>query len=424
VSLVQQDSLPRGFQGYTSLNAALVDARGGLPDPERLGPLLTWVRLGGTAVVVGPDALEQLGRMGSLEGAFEERFRRVELPAGGLFSLGLGRLYVVGGPEALDLVGSEGQQVRRVVRDALLESSDNGGSAGGWVPTSGLWRLSKTSLSIPGLETLPLRAFMVLLVAFAVLIGPVNLVFLKRIRRPALLLVTIPLLSAAASVGLLLYGIFYQGLDTKAARQSLTVLDQRSQHADTIERRKLFVGLSPGRGLRPGAATAVVPENVEGEDQRFAVDFDGGALLRGDFLPVRSETSQMVLTESKRRVHLSAQRDGSRIRVTNNLDQRVRELVLRDPDGGWHSLPTAMGSGGSAELEPMEVLDGDGPDLWARPITGGENMYRGLELPPGCYLALLEDTAFSDECKLDLTVRLATHVVLGILPLDEDEWKR
>ena len=123
-----------------------------------------------------------------------------------------------------------------------------------------------------------------LLVAFAVLIGPVNLVFLKRIRRPALLLVTIPLLSAAASVGLLLYGIFYQGLDTKAARQSLTVLDQRSHHADTIERRKLFVGLSPGRGLRPGAATAVVPENVKGEDQRFAVDFDGaGSMTRRRF---------------------------------------------------------------------------------------------------------------------------------------------
>jgi hypothetical protein len=125
-------------------------------------------------------------------------------------------------------------------------------------------------------------------------------------------------------------------------------------------------------------------------------------------------------------VHLVAQRDGSRIRVTNNLVQHVEALVLRDPDGGWYSLSGTLGlkSGDSAQLEPLETLDGEEPERWAMPITDGESMYRGLELPPGCYLARIEKTAFSDECKLELTVKLATHVVLGILPLDESEWKQ
>ncbi len=425
VSVVRGDSLPRGFQGYTSLNVVLVDTRQGLPELEALAPLLTWVRLGGSAVVVGPDALEELGRISALEGAFEERFRRIELPGGGLYQLALGRLYVLGGSGSEALVGSGREMTQAAVRDALLESSAKRGSAASWVPSKyGRWRLEHTPQpSIPGLDNLPLRAFMVLLVLFAVLIGPVNLVFLKRIGRPVLLLVTIPLLSAAASVGLLLYGIFYQGLDTKAARRTLTVLDQRIARSDTVERRKLFVGLSPGRGLRPRAATAVIPENVDGDDWRFIVDFEGGALLRGDFLPVRSETTQIVLSESACRVHLVAHRDGTGVQVINNLDQRVKALVLRDPQGGWYLLSGVLDVGERARLEPFDPLQSEEEQGPVRMVTGGAPMYQGLELAPGCYLASLADSAFSDDCGLDLTVQAATHVVLGILPLDERSWK-
>lgn len=406
------DRLPREWAAYSSLQVVALDLTRGVPEARTVEPLLQWVRLGGILVLVGdPRAL--LERVTSLEGTFEERFRLGEWGGVTAHAHGLGRVYRVDGVGATD-----DPEAVRALEDAVLSSNDADERASrGYVPSPGPWRLGGSRLLIPGLGELPLRAFMVLLFLFAVVIGPVNLLVLKRLGRPALLLVTIPVLSAGASVGLLLYGVLHQGIDTKAARRSLTWLDQRQARAAVVERRRVFVGMSRGGGLVPGAGTAVFPEHAAPDD-RFLVREDGGRRLAGSFLPVRDAVDHVVLTETSARAHLEVRRVADGLEVVNAFDTTVRSALLRDPEGEWYRLEGGLEPGETGLARPSEDEGRAFLEGWTRsPLTSG------LELRPACYAARLTDGPFTDDCGLDLNVRDERHLLLGVLDAEGEAWR-
>jgi hypothetical protein len=408
------ESLPREWAAYSSLSLVGLDLTREMPIAARVEPLLRWVRLGGSLVLVG-DAEALTRQLDSLEGAFEPRFLLGSEEGVRLYRHGLGRIYRT---DAAD--GTDHRDARLALQDALAASSSADRPAHPTLPSTAGWRLSGTRLEIPGVGQLPLQTFMVLLLLFAIVIGPVNMMVLKRLKRPALLLVTIPSISAAASLGLLLYGVFYQGIDTKAARQSLTFLDQRTSRAAVVERRRLFVGLSQSGGLVPGAGTAVFPEDVGGEG-RFIVQEEDGRSLRGSYLPVRDQVNQMVLTESAGRTHLDVRREGTGLRVTNAFDGKLEGVLVRDPAGAWFWSGEPLEAGQSARLEPY-TPEPDGNPIERR-LGGRKPMYRFLELVPGSYMAGLDEGPFTDDCGLELSVRSDEHRVLGILSMDEEDWR-
>ncbi|MCP3914553.1 MAG: hypothetical protein GY711_03230 [bacterium] len=408
-TVVDFEHLPTRYHGYTSLDLVVLDARRGLPPHERLEPLLAWTRLGGKLVVLAEDIDSMREELGGEDGWLEPRFRTV---AGddAQYTVGFGRL-LLSQLGAQDPILNEASDIEAAAVQLVR------GARNGWIPDAAGWRFGGGQLLIPGLAKLPMRTFLILLLLFAVVIGPLNMMMVKRLARPALLLVTIPAISLVSSVGILAYGILYQGIDIKSVSHSLTILDQRTHRAATIERRTMFVGLSPGAGLRPAAGTAVFPNKVTEDTEVYEIDFEKGALLRGTYMAVRDPVQQTLLNEGSARARVELALDGEKLEVQNTFETSIEWLAVRAPDGRLFHTSDAIGAGESATLcpAPDEASLGTVQNLI-------NDMHSDLRLAPATYVARLGDDLFTDSCGLELNPQSDNHVVQGILPADAKEW--
>lgn len=416
LGVAEFDAMPLGSTGYSSLDAVVLDARADLPPSASLEHLAAWVRTGGTLVVFGDaNVREALAATPWFEGAFEERFEVA--PNAGVWRFGFGRLAVRAGgslEETADLA---------FLKDALLETQEPNGAGAPWMPTSsGAWRASMEAIEAPDFGHLPVRAFLLLLLGFAIVIGPVNLFAIRRLARPGLLLITIPALSLLASVGVLAYGVLYQGIGTKAVATTVSLLDQRIARVATIEQRHLFVGMSPGRGLLPAAGTTVFPRGLSGEELTFVIAQGDGIELGRDFLPVRTPVEQVLTSERAARLDLAFEKGAEGAwTVTNRLEVDVAELLLRDLSGGLHrGGPVAPGR--SLALEPLSAASVANMEEVRARVTMGRTLQRDVDPEPGTYVARIEENPFRDACNLDIEDQGSIHLLRGILSLDEEEW--
>lgn len=424
------DALPTSNVPYTSLDAVLLDTRDALPDEAHLAPMLAWVRNGGTLLLAGDDPLGVARSRPSLAAWLEERFERAQsnsrFAPGELkhYVCGMGRLIVVPSPTFL-----EDASLREVLHEA---AHANDGAA----PREGMESRSYgTTPSLQGVGEVPYRVFALLLIVFAILIGPVNFIWVRRTRRPVLLLVTIPVISGVSSVILLTYGILFQGLDVKVASHSIAMLDQREHRSSSIEKRVLYAGSAPSDGLRPEFGTSVHPvfQAAQGGRDRLRLQIDrtDGTRLRADYLPTRSAIVQVLCTERAERARLDVAVKGEELSVTNNLGTALERLVVRDRDGHYHELEARLSAGASATLQPLrddrlkEVVEILRSPMLASPELDTTQLERGVEhaLPPACYAAVLETSPFRDACGITPNETEGAHHLFGVLPFDEESWR-
>ena len=164
----------------------------------------------------------------------------------------------------------------------------------------------------PGIRGVPVYGFMVLITAFAVLIGPVNYFYLSSKRLLWLLLVTVPATALVTSVLLVGYSVAAHGFSVRSRIRSLTVLDQKSQQAVTVARLALFAGVAPLRGMQFSPETAVYPVfPPTAEPGAFTVDWTETQALTSGWLLSRTRTQFLTIRHAER---AQARRDQARTR--------------------------------------------------------------------------------------------------------------
>ena len=188
---------------------------------------------------------------------------------------------------------------------------------------------------IPGIEGVPVLAFLVLITAFTAVIGPLNYLVLWKRKQLYLLVVSIPVIAFVTSLSLFGYSAVAHGFGTKSRARSLTVLDQKSKTAVTISRIALYAGLAPSRGLRFSRDTAVYtiwPQSQEFESG--SADWTETQALESGWL--RSRTRTQFLTVSHRaergRLEVGAP-DGETVGLSNGLEWDIETLLVADGDG-------------------------------------------------------------------------------------------
>ncbi len=423
IALARRDEIARQAAAYSSLDLVVLDAQAPWPSESDAAGLTTWLRSGGEVAVIGVDAERAARALPAFDEWMQPRFEFTESADGGVaYRCGLGRLWIESAGSSDE--GRDGDSASPEERRFAWLGSILAGRKS-TAPSAVGWRGDKVPAGLD-LETLPHRTFAALLIAFALLIGPLNFWFVGRRKRPVLLLVTIPVISVAVTLLLLVYGVLFQGLDVKTASWSTTVLDQRTHRSSTLELRHLFAGLAPASGLRPGAGTIVCDAGVvtglsNDRGLAFNARFDGSLLLSGDYLPTRRRVVQAISADRAERARLDVEFSGGRAQVQNNLGADVLALIVRDESGAAFASEARLAVGERATLERVSdeaALEHQTKYLTnAMPPTAIQGDHR---LPAACYLAQLDRGAFLDDCGVECHELDGYHIVLGVLDAEAE----
>lgn len=404
-------ALPSSSHACTSLDAIVID--GGPIDPSRLEDLARWVRLGGLVVVARAGSFSAFG---DLDDARRPHALLATFGDAEVRRLGLGTVVF----SSSDPLASDGQlqALWWVLERApswqvpLLESSDLGEAS--------RWHLS--SLELAGVGELSHHTLLAFLIVLALVMAPLNVWVVRRSKRPATLLVTVPLVSLIGSLGVVGYGIVRDGLGVIEATRSWAVLDQETQTASSATARMLFMGSSGGRRLAPGAGTIVLPFTDDLEYGRslprhvLAREVESGDLrFEGGWLPVRRTFSHFVLGDRSSRKHLVARREGETLVVENALGANVRELWLRDRAGDLWRTPadSIIAPGASATLE--RTSDEVALEKFLAALAPGPYMTAFERLAPGCYATELDELVAPDDCGVSGDIQTQHQSLIGVL---------
>jgi hypothetical protein len=279
----------------------------------------------------------------------------------------------------------------------------------------------------------PVRGLFVLMIAFSLAIGPVNLMLLKRRKKRIWMLWTVPAISLVTCVLVFGYMIVAEGWQGRARVQAFTILDENERRATTLGRMALYTPLTPGDGLhfKPDTEVTTLSAPAQtGSGSSCTVDWTNDQHLARGWVTARIP-AQYALRKSevaRQRMTISRSADGNLIAV-NGLGTDVASLVYADEKGQvYQAGPIAAGQQGTLtptdKRLPAERTTPRSKMYAQNNWTGSMDMAtrnpEGL-LSPRTYLAQIDSVPFLEgEGLRGARLRAASSLVLGILREPDD----
>ncbi len=225
----------------------------------------------------------------------------------------------------------------------------------------GSWPLQKAF----GEKSFNYILFVLILLAFGILVGPVNLFVFAKSGRRHRLFITTPLISIGTSLILIALIVFEDGFGGEGTR--LTLMEVRpdgNQNAAFIQQEQFSrsgVMTSPSFTVKTPALVAQTPlaksrwaRFTSGYGASGSYDLQptpGGLFANGDWFQSRSEQGQLVTAVLPTRGRIEATNDPATI--VSTFDFPIETLLYRDPDGQWHRGEN-IGKGKPAKLTPVD----------------------------------------------------------------------
>jgi hypothetical protein len=398
--MLDPQRLPTNWLGYTSLRAVVIGPAEWeqLTDAQK-DALLTWTACGGDLMFVDGDPSAILpGAQTPLAGGAEGPAVRAYF---------LGRIHRPTSASITTAGFASILSAAEKVQDANWALPVNRARDWGSIAARGF------RLPIPGVEGVPARAYLSILIAFGILIGPVNYWFLWRRQQQVLLVLTAPLISVIFIVLLAGYVLAGEGLGVRGRAMTFTMLDQVRKQAATRGSMSLYAaGMTPSGGLRFPRDVAVFPLGPDGTGsrERQSLDLTDAQRFSAGAIQARSPTNLEEIGFRPARERLSFAREAGGMTVVNGLGVTVSALRYRDgdtvytlagplPAGGKETLKTAAGAAGNMVLSDLP--------LSSRFVHLVENQ------PAGSYLAVLERSPFWEPGLSGIVERSSFHLVIG-----------
>jgi len=311
--------------------------------------------------------------------------------------------------------------VNRQLNQYLTESLSQ------WQRTSGT---SPYQAGFPVVDNLsvPIRGLFVLMILFAIVIGPINFILLARWNKRIWLLWTVPAISFVFCLAILAYNSFSEGFFSQVRYAGITFLDQGSQRSSSLGLTGYYCPLNPGR-LSYSTTTELM---IQQEDHpvwtsNAILDWTNGQSLARGWVMARTPTYFTMRKCEDRRERVNIRSEGSGVQATNALGADIRKLIYMDARGNvLESGP--IPAGGSAPLKPKTAEFAKDPGkLRAYFLSGGwsqggtvyeDNRFNSTwdaALRPGTYMAQLESNPFLENGLSGSYVRKTPSAVFGIL---------
>ena len=335
-----------GFSCYDGIVVTGDDSRTMPPDVQ--SAIWRYVECGGALLVLGGSELPQNWKL--------EESLKSELSTGSAeitaYDVGFGQCIV---SAEMDMKGFSQDQWRLIV--------------GSWMQTVLPWRWEdeikegNTLFSVVSSLGVPVRGLFFLMVLFAVVIGPVNLIVLARKKRRIWMLWTTPVISAITCLAVFTYATFAEGWDRRARTEGLTILDERVHRATTIGWTAFYSALTPSEGLHFGYETEVTPlVHSMTTNVGRTVNWTHDQHLASGWLTARVPAHFMVRKSETRRERVTVRRRAdTHLSIVNGLGTDISQLWLANKDGTIYSA-TNIPAGTEAALTPFEKTGIDGSD--------------------------------------------------------------
>ena len=231
-----------------------------------------------------------------------------------------------------------------------------------WVKTATPWQaqlsVAEANSRFPVVDDfgVPVRGLFLLMLVFAIVIGPVNLIVLSRKRRRIWMLWTVPVISLTTCFAVFLYATFAEGWNRYIRTEGLTILDQRVNRATSIGVTAFYSALTPGDGLHFGYETELTSQTFAATPIPRTVDWTHDQHLGRGWIAARVPAHFKVRKTEVRRERITVRRvEGARLNIVNGLGTDIDQFWLADTDGTIY-FGGSISAGSEVELEPRQEM--------------------------------------------------------------------
>jgi hypothetical protein len=393
-----------GFDGVVITAEELREA----PDGVR-SALLRYVECGGSLLTLGAWEIPQQwqARRGVISGSSDVS----------LYFVGFGQVVVI-----------DAARMRQVLpahwRDIKL------GWKGSRPAEKTYYDVAEINRDFPVVERIgiPVRGLFVLMLAFVVVIGPVNLIWLARRRKKIWMLWTVPAIALVTCLAVAGFALFGEGVSATSRVEAFTILDGSSHRATTIGWTAFYAPITPSEGLHFGHDTELIPAIPESWKYRGGgygdrrIDFSNDQHLDSGWITARVPAYFRFRKSETRRERLTVRQAGKdSISVVNGLGADIQKLWVADRSGKIYAAADIKA--GAQATFGFFNLQAIGGAVGLRAIFGDNDWPGKMKLVeqnvasylmPGCYLAVLEASPFVEEGLKDVKTRKARMLVYGV----------
>jgi hypothetical protein len=321
---------------------------------------------------------------------------RKKSPSGGVeYEVGFGRCFAFSSENLSALDPNSIQTLRDAVREAAHYWQALPADAGS----------ANAVLRVVEDLKIPTRGIVIIMLAFVVVIGPVNIIYLNRRQRRTWLLWTIPVISLVTTLLVFVYSLLREGVTPDTRIAGLTLIDQAGHHATTIGGTAFYCPLTPSGGLQFNFETEATPLVQIGYDRSGAsreVDWTQAQHFSRGWVSARVPACFHLRKSETRRERIQVVNENGKLEIVNGLGAPIKSLWLADADGKVFEA-NSVGAGQKAGLIPSR-----GSQISKQLGAGGLNHDFGFALAhaeslganaetyllPGTYLAVLDGNPF------------------------------
>jgi len=206
----------------------------------------------------------------------------------------------------------------------------------------------------------------IILVAFAIAVGPVNLFVLAKPGMRHRMFLTTPVISLAASMLLILIILFQDGFGGSGSRNTFMMLEsqQEERSAYLIQEQISRTGVLLGRSFSPEDPTYVTPvvmgssrwTHFDNEDQGNARYRFAGGTIAGDWFRSRSEQAHysQKIQPTRARIERLPSKASGEPRLFSSMDMALEELFYIDASGKYWEAKGRISPGQEVELKEAD----------------------------------------------------------------------
>jgi hypothetical protein len=376
-----------------------------------LGAVEDYLQAGGNIVLFGKTDLP----------AAWHPSQKKNLRDGVEYDVGFGRCYAFNSENPAMLDPKSVQMLRDVTREAVYywqSLPSDSGSANSVLPV------------VENLK-IPTRGIVIIMLAFVIVIGPVNIIYLNRRKRRTWMLWTIPAISFATTLLVFAYSLLREGITPDTRIAGLTVLDQTSHRAATIGGTAFYCPLTPSGGLHFDFGTEATPLVQIGYGSGISreVDWTQSQHLQRGWVSARVPAHFHLRKSETRRERIQVVNENGKLQVVNGLGAPIKSLWLVDANMNFYEASN-VAAGQKAGLilsRPSHTSEKSGANgllhdigFAARADSLTDSV--GKYLLPNSYIAVLDGNPFIENALGTASSPKRTKssaVVFGILESPE-----